>query len=324
MSEVTGRFAPTPSGRMHLGNLFCALVSWLSARSQNGRYILRIEDLDPIRCYREFSELIEDDMRWLGLDWDEGGLADKGPHSPYSQSARTDIYEQALEKLREKLYIYPCFCSRAELHAASAPHLSDGRVIYSGRCRSMSEAERAEALKKRGGALRAAVPDETVYFIDLCQGEYSEYLPEQSGDFIIRRSDGVFAYQLAVVVDDALMGVTEVVRGRDLLDSAPKQILLHRALGYQPPAFGHHPLILADDGRRLSKRDMDTDMGFLRERFTAQELLGQLGFAAGFIDRAEPLTAAELLSHFDWKKLKKEDIKINAALFFGERQKGDF
>lgn len=324
MSEVTGRFAPTPSGRMHLGNLFCALVSWLSARSQNGRYILRIEDLDPIRCYREFSELIEDDMRWLGLDWDEGGLADKGSHSPYSQSARTDIYEQALEKLREKLYIYPCFCSRAELHAASAPHLSDGRVIYSGRCRSMSESERAEMLKKRGGALRATVPDETIGFTDLCQGEYSEYLPEQSGDFIIRRSDGVFAYQLAVVVDDALMGVTEVVRGRDLLDSAPKQILLHRALGYQPPVFGHHPLILADDGRRLSKRDMDTDMGFLRERFTAQELLGQLGFAAGFIDRAEPLTAAELLSHFDWKKLKKDDIKINAALFFGERQKGDF
>lgn len=320
MSETTGRFAPTPSGRMHLGNLFCALISWLSARSKNGRYILRIEDLDPLRCYREYSELIESDLHWLGLDWDEGGLADIGAHSPYSQSARTEIYEQALSVLKEKLYIYPCFCSRAELHAASAPHLSDGRVVYSGACRSLTAEQQTERSRKRGGALRVAVPDETVTFTDMCQGEYSEHLPTECGDFIIRRSDGVFAYQLAVVVDDAFMGVTEVVRGRDLLDSAPRQILLHRALGYRPPAFGHHPLILADDGRRLSKRDMDTDMGFLRERFTAPELLGQLGFAAGLIDRAEPLTARELLFHFDWQKLKCDDIKINAALFFGERQ----
>lgn len=323
MSEATGRFAPTPSGRMHLGNLFCALISWLSARSQNGRYILRIEDLDTLRSYREFSELIEEDMRWLGLDWDEGGLADIGPHLPYSQSRRTEIYEHALETLGQKLHIYPCFCSRAELHAASAPHLSDGRVIYSGTCRNLTANQQAERLKKRTGALRVAVPDETIAFTDLCQGEYSEHLPTECGDFIIRRSDGVFAYQLAVVVDDALMGVTEVVRGRDLLDSSPRQILLHRELGFKPPSFGHHPLILADDGRRLSKRDMDTDMGFLRKRFTAPELLGQLGFAAGLIDRAEPLTAKELLSHFDWHKLKKDDIKINAALFFGKRHQGE-
>ena len=323
MNQITGRFAPTPSGRMHLGNLFCALTSWLSARSQNGRYILRIEDLDPLRCYREYSELIEEDMLWLGLDWDEGGLADKGPHSPYSQSVRTEIYEDALKKLEQKLKIYPCFCSRAELHAANAPHLSDGRVVYSGRCRDLTSEQQAEKLKKRGGALRVTVPDETITFTDLCQGEYSEHLPTECGDFIIRRSDGVFAYQLAVVVDDALMGVTEVVRGRDLLDSAPRQILLHRELGYQPPAFGHHPLILADDGRRLSKRDMDTDMGFLRQRFTAAELLGQLGFAAGLIDRPEPLSSKELLSHFSWEKMKKDDIKINAALFFGEQPRGE-
>lgn len=320
MSEATGRFAPTPSGRMHLGNLFCALSAWLSIRKQNGRFILRIEDLDPMRCSVEYSRLIEEDMLWLGLDWDEGGLADKGPHAPYSQSKRTEIYEQMLDKLRQKAVIYPCFCSRAELHAANAPHLSDGRVVYSGRCRSLSEQERSALLKKRGGALRVTVPDETISFFDLCQGQYSENLAAECGDFIIRRSDGVFAYQLAVVVDDALMGVTEVVRGRDLLDSAPRQIFLHRALGFEPPVFAHHPLILADDGRRLSKRDLDTDMGFLRKRFTPEQLLGQLGFAAGLIDRAEPLSSRELLSCFSWDKMAKNDIKISAALFFGEQR----
>ena len=317
MSKTTiGRFAPTPSGRMHLGNLFCALTSWLSARSKGGSYILRIEDLDPLRCSREYSQLLEEDMRWLGLDWDEGGLDDIGPHKPYSQSQRSDIYEQMLDLLRQKKLIYPCYCSRSELHAANAPHLSDGSTVYSGKCRYMSEEEKAAKAKKRGGAMRVIVPDEDVTFTDICYGARTQNLKSECGDFILRRSDGVFAYQLAVVVDDALMGVTEVVRGRDLLDSSFRQIYLHKTLGFTPPEFGHHPLILADDGRRLSKRDLDTDVGFLRNRFTAEQLLGQLGFISGQIDRPEPLTAAELLSCFDWLKMPREDIKIDARLFF--------
>lgn len=317
MSQTTvGRFAPTPSGRMHLGNLFCALTSWLSARSKGGRYILRIEDLDPLRCSREYSQLLQDDMRWLGLDWDEGGLDDVGPHKPYSQSERSDIYEQMLDILRKKELIYPCYCSRSELHAANAPHLSDGSTVYSGKCRYMSEEEKAVKAQKRGGAMRVIVPDEEVTFTDICYGEHTQNLKTDCGDFILRRSDGVFAYQLAVVVDDALMGVTEVVRGRDLLDSSFRQIYLHKLLGFTPPEFGHHPLILADDGRRLSKRDLDTDVGFLRNRFTAEQLLGQLGFISGQIDRPEPLTATELLSCFSWNKMPRDDIKIDAKLFF--------
>ena len=314
--KTVGRFAPTPSGRMHLGNLFCALTSWLSARSRGGSYILRIEDLDPLRCFREYSELMEEDLKWLGLDWDEGGLADIGPSKPYSQCDRSNIYEQILETLRQKGLLYLCFCSRSELHAANAPHLSDGSPIYGGKCRNLTEAEIKEKLKKRGGATRLIVPDEDVSFVDMCYGEQTQNLVTHCGDFILRRSDGVFAYQLAVVVDDALMGVTEVVRGRDLLDSSFRQIYLHRLLGFEPPQFGHHPLILADDGRRLSKRDKDTDVGFLRTRFTPEQLLGQLGFAAGQIDRPEPITAKELLSCFSWDKMPRDDIKIDAAKFF--------
>ena len=316
MADIIGRFAPTPSGRMHLGNLFCALTSWLSAKSKGGRFILRIEDLDPLRCSRDYSELLEQDMKWLGLDWDEGGLEDIGPHTPYSQSERSEIYEQMLAKLREKQLIYPCYCSRSELHAANAPHLSDGSTVYNGKCRYLSESEKAEISKRRGGATRLIVPDEQITFTDMCYGKQTQHLTTECGDFIIRRSDGVFAYQLAVVVDDALMGVTEVVRGRDLLDSSFRQIYLHRLLGFEPPNFGHHPLIVADDGRRLSKRDQDTDVGFLRERFSPQQLLGQLGFAAGQIDRPEPLSANELLSCFSWSKMPKEDIKIDAKMFF--------
>jgi len=316
-NTTVGRFAPTPSGRMHLGNLFCALTAWLSARKNGGNFILRIEDLDPLRCSRDYSVLLEDDMRWLGLDWDQGGLDDIGPYKPYSQSQRSDIYEQMLSVLREKELLYLCFCSRSELHAANAPHLSDGTTVYSGKCRYLSDEQKSALSKKRGGAVRVIVPDEEVTFTDMCYGKRTQNLKTHCGDFILRRSDGVFAYQLAVVVDDALMGVTEVVRGRDLLDSSFRQIYLHKTLGFAPPAFGHHPLILADDGRRLSKRDQDTDVGFLRTRFTPEQLLGQLAFLSGQTDRPEPITASELLSCFDWNKMPRDDITINAELFFG-------
>ena len=321
---MIGRFAPSPSGRMHLGNVLCALLAWLSARSQNGGYILRIEDLDTMRCPRSFAALIIDDLKWLGLDWDEIGEQNPGAlryaealadipesvrRSAY-QSDRTPIYEYFEGILRGKGLLYPCFCSRAELHAANAPHLSDGRVVYPGTCRGLTAEEAAARRKKRGAATRVRVPDETVRFMDGCMGGYCEHLTDECGDFIIRRSDGVFAYQLAVTVDDGLMGVTEAVRGSDLIGSTARQIWLHRLFGFEPPAFYHMPLLLAPDGRRLSKRDEDLDLGLLRTRMRPERLVGALAFAAGLIDREEAVSARELVKGFSWDKIPKTDLYL--------------
>ena len=315
MAEITGRFAPRPSGRMHLGNIFCALMAWLSVRSQNGRLLLRIEDLDLARCKREYAEQLEDDLRWLGLFWDAGGLDADGPAAPYCQSARSDIYQEMLQRLQSHAQLYPCYCSRDELHAASAPHRSDGQVLYNGRCLGLTAEQREILEQVRRPALRIAVPDAVFAFEDIHLGRYSENLRVDCGDFIVRRSDGVFAYQLAVVIDDALMGVTEVVRGRDLLDSTPRQLFLYRALGFTPPRFGHVPLLLSQDGRRLSKRDRDLDMGELRRRFTPQELIGRLAFLAGLSSTPEPVTAQALIARFSWSKLPTTDCIVPPGLF---------
>lgn len=245
---MKGRFAPTPSGRMHLGNVASSLVAWLSARSQDGTMVLRIEDLDPRAQSRENARLIEDDLTWLGLDWDEG---------PYYQSERSDIYTEAIELLRSKGLTYPCFCTRSELHAATAPHASDGTYVYAGTCRGLSAAEVARKSLERPGATRLRVPegqDAFIAFDDLAYGHIEENLATECGDFLIQRSDGVVAYQLAVVADDALMGVTEVVRGHDLLGSVARQQYLQDLLNYPHPAYGHVPLLIAPDGKRLSKR----------------------------------------------------------------------
>ena len=218
--ETTGRFAPSPSGRLHLGNLLCALLVWLSARQKGGRVLLRVEDLDTARCPRRYAAQMEADLRWLGLDWDIGPGKDGGT-GPYEQSRRTAVYQAALEKLQGMGLVYPCFCTRAELHASSAPHREDGQVIYAGTCRHLTAAEIAEKSSLRPPALRLAVPDERWGFTDGHMGRYEENLAADCGDFLLRRSDGMFAYQLAVVVDDAAMGVTEVVRGADLLDLHP-------------------------------------------------------------------------------------------------------
>ncbi len=315
MEENTvGRFAPSPSGRMHLGNVFCALMAWLAARAEGGRMLLRVEDLDQERCPRKYADLLEEDLLWLGLSWEEGGSRG-GRHGPYYQSERTAVYQSCLEQLQNMGLVYPCFCSRAELHAAQAPHLSDGRVLYSGRCRRLTPEERAALAAQRRPAIRLMVPEETVAFTDLCYGEYQENLRQECGDFLIRRSDGVFAYQLAVTADDALMGVTQVVRGRDLLSSTPRQLYLYRLLGLRPPVFGHIPLLLAPDGRRLSKRDGDLDLGALRLRFTPEQLLGKLAFAGGLLEREEPVTAEELIPLFSWEKLPRQDIRLPAGLW---------
>lgn len=310
----TGRFAPSPSGRMHLGNLFCSLLAWLSAKSAGGRVVLRIEDLDPLRCPRAFADQIEEDLSWLGLVWDEGGSRG-GPNGPYYQQERTALYERACEELTARGLTYPCFCSRAALHAASAPHRADGVPVYPGSCRGLSAAERAERARHRPPALRLRVPDETVAFTDGHLGPYAENLARDCGDFILRRSDGVHAYQLAVVLDDAAMGVTEVVRGADLLSSTPRQLYLYRLLGLPAPRFFHLPLLMDAEGRRLSKRDGDVSLETLRQKYTPEEVVGRLAFLAGLQPAPAPRTAESLLSDFAWDKVPKEDICIPAGLF---------
>ena len=308
MKTVIGRFAPTPSGKMHLGNVLCCLVAWLSARSQGGKVLLRVEDLDPERSGADYERQIEEDLRWLGLDWDEGGLEAAGGR--YCQSGRSGVYEQYFDILSEKGLIYPCFCSRAELHAADAPHLSDGRYFYPGTCRNLTPEEAAEKAKKRKPAWRVKVPDETVRFTDLHYGPYAENLAAECGDFVVRRADGVFAYQLATAVDDGLMGVTEVVRGRDLIGSTARQLWLQRTLGLPSPVYGHIPLLTDWDGRRLSKRDGDLDLARLREKWRPEEILGMLAEAAGILPAYRPVSARELVPLFSWGKVKKGDVRL--------------
>lgn len=312
---VRGRFAPSPSGRMHLGNLFCALLSYLSVKSRGGEWILRIEDLDTARCRPDYARQVEEDLRWLGLAWDEGGSAG-GPDAPYFQSQRTALYEAALVRLRGMGLVYPCFCTRAQLHAASAPHREDGLTVYPGTCRGLTPEDiaRREAAGRKG-ALRLRVPEETVTFTDGHLGEVTEYLPTDCGDFLLRRSDGLFAYQLAVVVDDAAMGVTEVVRGADLLSSTPRQLLLYELLGWEAPEFYHFPLLLSPDGRRLSKRDGDLGLGALRERYTPEEIIGKLAYLAGQNPGGGPRTPEALAEDFHWDAVPRRDIPLPEGLF---------
>lgn len=297
-----GRFAPSPSGRMHLGNIFTALISWLSVKSKGGRWILRIEDLDPQRSKVSHARMIEDDLHWLGLEWDEGGLDDRGPSGPYSQSRRSDIYEEALSRLRATGRTYPCFCTRADLRASSAPHLSDGRLIYSGRCRPPSMPCR-EVEPSAPHATRLWVGDTRIEFTDGVCGRQCVSLDSGCGDFVLRRADGAWAYQLAVVVDDALMGVTEVVRGNDLLLSAAQQIYLYRLLGYDPPRFIHLPLLCNAAGVRLSKRDASAGMEDLRRRFSPDALVGYVVWIAGLRPSPDPCRPSDLVAGFslpDW------------------------
>ncbi len=293
-----GRFAPSPTGRMHLGNLLTALVSWLSVRSRGGNWILRIEDLDPQRSKADYARQIEEDLLWLGLDWDEGGLADRGEAGPYSQSRRGELYEAALGRLRDAGLVYPCRCTRADLNATQAPHASDGRTLYTGRCRPEGLPRQVDWGDGRS-SVRLYVGDEPeVEFTDGVFGRQRVSLQCECGDYVVRRADGAWAYQLAVVVDDALMGVTEVVRGSDLLGSAAQQIALHRVLGYEPPEYVHLPLVCNAAGQRLSKRDPQMALDALRSRYTAREIIGMLGRLAGINPTGEPCTPEDLLQRF--------------------------
>lgn len=308
---MTGRFAPSPTGRMHLGNVFCALLSWLSAKSQGGEWRLRIEDLDPGRSRRDYAMQLQEDLLWLGLPWDGEVVW---------QNERSDIYEHYLKMLQDAGLTYPCFCTRADIMATQAPHETDGRVVYAGTCRnkipdfypfnfSLSQPFNA--------AVRFMVPDEVISFQDGHYGEQHINLAKHCGDYILRRKDGAWAYQLAVVVDDALMGVTEIVRGRDLLLSTPQQIHLRQTIAsfspFHPfnfsPFYYHHPLLVNENGQRLCKRDHSMDLGVLRDKHTSpEEIIGYLAFLAGIIPEPTPTLPHDLLPLFDWQKVPTEDI----------------
>ncbi|MBQ3064139.1 MAG: tRNA glutamyl-Q(34) synthetase GluQRS [Clostridia bacterium] len=300
---VVGRFAPTPSARLHLGNLMCALVAWLSAKSRGGQILLRVEDLDAARCpyMGENTRYMLDDLAWLGLSFDGEVLY---------QSRRAEIYAEYFERLHERGLIYPCYCSRAELHAASAPHLADNTPLYDRRC--LYRAERGELPPVgRKPAFRVMVPDSEIGFTDAIVGDYTENLLHDCSDFVVRRADGVFAYQLAVVVDDALSGVTEVVRGNDLVSSTPRQIFLQHELGFSTPDYCHIPLLTDAMGRRLSKRDGDGCMEIVRAKYkTAEPVLGALAAALGLLKKPESITPTELLPLFDLEKIPKNTVRL--------------
>ena len=314
MEQIRGRFAPSPTGRMHLGNAFCALLAWLSVRSQGGKLLLRMEDLDPQRSRESYARVLMEDLLWLGLDWDEGAGICGEREGEYWQSRRGKEYEKALGLLEGKGLLYPCFCTRAELHAAQAPHASDGRVVYNGCCRKLTKQEKLEREKHRRPAIRICVPEEMISFTDGCRGAYGENLARDCGDFILRRSDGGFAYQLAVTWDDGVMGVNQVVRGSDLLSSTPRQIWLQQLWGFEQPQYYHVPLLLAPDGRRLSKRDRDLDLGMLRKRIGPEELVGKLAFWAGILPKEEPVSPGELTPLFAWEKVKKQDVLLDGSM----------
>lgn len=298
---MTGRFAPTPSGQLHLGNVLCAMLAYLSARSQGGRFLLRIEDLDIPRCPRRLAEQCIADLQWLGFTWDE---------EPLYQSQRSPVYQRYLDELQKQGRIYPCFCTRAQLQASQAPNLGDTQWVYNRACAGLSPAQVAELSAQRSPALRLRVPDKDMCFTDGLFGFQRENMARDCGDFILRRSDGLYGYQLAVVVDDALSGVDEVVRGRDILSATPRQIFLQGCLGFDTPAYIHIPLLMDSQGRRLAKRDKDISLPALSRRLTPEDILGMLAASVGILEAARPISLEGLISHFQWSKVRREDVRL--------------
>ena len=322
-TRVTGRFAPSPTGLLHLGNAWSFLLAWLAARVESGRIILRHEDIDPARSRQAWMDAIERDLLWLGLTWDEG--PEKGPHAPYRQSLCSPLYEKALEELKAQGRIYPCYCTRKELRMlAGAPHgaadgLGDAGAAYPGTCRHLSAEERAKKeAEGRRPALRLLCPDDAEEpFHDLVLGPQRITLQSCGGDFALRRSDGVWAYQLAVVVDDMRMDVTQVVRGEDILLSTPRQLLLYRLLGGTPPDFAHIPLLHDREGERLAKRHQSLSLAALRDRGCRPEaIVGFLARLANLQESGAPVTPAALAERlrsegaFPWHRLPKGRIIV--------------
>lgn len=300
-ASVCGRFAPSPTGDIHLGTARTSLVAWLHARARGGRLLLRIEDLDAPRVVAGTAERIMEDLLWLGLDWD-------GP--PVWQSQRRDLYRLALGRLDAGGWLYPCFCSRAELvRAASAPHPGDEGPSYLGTCRARVTAGTAQV---RPPALRFRCDGPPVTFVDLLYGTFTQDVAHVTGDFVVCRGDGIPAYQLAVVVDDAEMGITHVVRGADLLASTPRQLLLCRALGISEPQYLHVPLVLGPGGERLAKRHRSLSLRSLRENGRdPQEITGILASTLGLCAPGVRTTPADLIGSFDVGRLPREPLFLD-------------
>lgn len=278
---------------MHAGNVYASLLAWLEAKTNDGKIVLRIEDLDRERSKTEYIDAVQRDYEMLGLTWDIG---------PFFQRDRDGVYQEAFRFLEEKGLIYPCFCTRADLHAASAPHRGE-KIVYSGTCKFLTEAERDERRSLRRPSYRLSVNDETIGFKDQVQGQYQQHLPTECGDFIIKRSDDAFAYQLAVVVDDAEQGVNSVVRGMDLLCSTPQQMYLQELLGYSQPTYSHIPLMVAEKGRRLSKRDKDASLDMMLAMYGSPEgIIGHIAYVAGLAEVDEPTTPEALVKDFNMVK----------------------
>jgi glutamyl-tRNA synthetase len=311
MSGVVGRLAPSPTGAQHVGNARTYLIAWLSVRARGGRVVLRIEDIDSPRVKPGAAEQACDDLHWLGLDWDDG---------PVVQTRQLPRYEAALEQLKSRNLVYPCICTRADVgRAASAPHLDHEGPVYPGTCATRSAGD-AAALGDVPYCWRFRLPDQTPAFDDGFRGPTALDLHALGGDFVVWKAPrggtaGTPAYQLAVVVDDAAQGVTEVVRGDDLVTSTPRQLLLYDALGLTPPRFVHVPLVVGPDGRRLAKRHGDTRLSALREAgVTAPRLLGLLAWSCGWGERIEPVRAAELIGRFDLKRIPPAPLVLTPEL----------
>lgn len=304
---MRGRFAPSPTGYIHLGNVWTAFLAWLQVRQQKGTLILRIEDIDEQRSKPEYTQALLGDLSWLGLDWDEGP-GKGGPYGPYIQQERYSLYEKALQELQAKHLLYPCYCSRARLQAIGAPHEGEHR-LYDGHCYGMPEEQRRQMDRKP--SWRVHVPHVSVSFTDGSYGPFSDYLPRVCGDFVVRRADGLYAYQLAVAVDDGSMGITHVLRGRDLLSSTAQQIWLMEVLGYTPPSYTHVPMLIDASGNRLSKRQQGITVRSLRDRgVQADAILSALALAGGLVPERRLYHKGELLRLCNFQTMTTHDIVL--------------
>ena len=317
MYPIRGRYAPSPTGLLHIGNARTALAAWLSVRSKDGSFIWRVEDLDGPRVVPGMTQAAEEDLHWLGIDWDEGPTIG-GPYAPYNQSNRSSYYVEALKVLSERGYLFPCSYSRKDLQElSSAPHEASSVAPYpvSLRPAKLNPNWFADYLMedddKTGqpiAAIRFKVSNDVTIFQDLLYGRVEEHVQKQVGDFVLKRRDGMFAYQLAVVVDDLAMEINEVVRGTDLLGSTARQIQLIEALGGNIPRYAHVPLVRNEDGSKLSKRDQALTLHALRnEGVLPGQLLGYMAYSFGFIDSLRTSTLDELLRLFSWENVGTHD-----------------